>query len=69
MPAERTVIYNRRASSTGPVNYPDDNLEEELYVGRDAKVKEEDNESSSAISHELVLSKERLYYETILSPK
>ena len=57
MAAERTVIYNRRASSSGPVNYPDDNLEEELYMGRDAKVREEDNDSSSAISHELVLNK------------
>lgn len=53
MPAERTVIYNRRGSSSGPVNYaPDDNLEEELYMGRDVKVGEEENDSSSVMSHE-----------------
>ena len=56
MPAERTVIYNRRASSTGPVTYADDSLEEELNVGRDIKIMEDENESSSVASYELVSS-------------
>ena len=48
------MIYNRRSSSTGPVNYADDNLDEELYMGKEIKVREEGNESSSVFSHELV---------------
>lgn len=52
MPGERTVIYNRRSSSTGPVNYADDNLDEELYMGKEIKVREEVNGSSSVLSHE-----------------
>ena len=57
MPAERTVVYNRRAApSTGPVTYADDSLEEELNVGRDIKIGEDENESSSVASYELVSS-------------
>ena len=54
MPEERTVIYNRRSSSTAPVNYADDNLDEELHMGKEIKVREEMSESSSVLSYELV---------------
>ena len=54
MPAERTVIYNRRTPSSVPVYYADDNLEDELNMGRDMKTREEENDSSSMASYELV---------------
>ena len=43
MPAERTVIYNRRTTLTGPESYADDDLDEELYVGRDDRIKDDRN--------------------------
>ena len=46
------MTYNRRGSSTGPVYDAGDNLEEELYMGRDIKVQEGENDASSVISHE-----------------
>ena len=53
VPAERTVVYSRRRSSTRPVNEnADDNLEEEFYTGRESR--QEVNDLSSVISHELV---------------
>ena len=51
MPAERTVIYNRRTASSGPANYVDDNLEDELNMGKDIKTREEENDSSSVASY------------------
>ena len=51
MPAERTVIYNRRAASSGPANYVDDSLEDELNMGKDIKTREEENDSSSVASY------------------
>ena len=51
VPAERTVIYNRRAVSSGPANYVDDNLEDELNMGKDIKTREEENDSSSVASY------------------
>jgi len=59
MPAERTVIYNRRGSSTGPVYDAGDNLEEELYMGRDIKAQEGENDASSVISHESTRSRKQ----------
>ena len=56
MPAERTVIYNRRAPSAGPVYYADDSLEAELNMGRDIKIQTEGNDSSSVASYELVFA-------------
>lgn len=56
MPAERTVIYNRRVPSTGPVYYADDSLEAELNMGRDIKIQTEGNDSSSVASYELVFA-------------
>ena len=53
MPAERTVIYNRRTTVTGPESYADDDLDEELYVGRDDRIKDDRN-TPSVISHEYV---------------
>ena len=53
MPAERTVIYNRRTTVTGPGSYADDDLDEELYVGRDDKIRDDGN-APSVISHEYV---------------
>lgn len=53
MPAERTVIYNRRATVTGPESYADDDLDEGLYVGRDDKIRDDRN-TPSVISHEYV---------------
>lgn len=52
VPAQRTVIYNRRAASSAPVNYVDDNLEDELNMGKDIKIREEENDSSSVASYE-----------------
>ncbi|XP_078384443.1 uncharacterized protein C8orf34-like isoform X1 [Oculina patagonica] len=52
MPAEREVIYNRRAPSAGPMHYADDSLEAELNMGRDIKTREEENDSSSMLSYE-----------------
>lgn len=54
MPPERTVIYNRRASSASPLYYADDSLEAELNMGRDIKIQTEGNDSSSVASYELV---------------
>ena len=54
MPAERPVIYNRRAPSAGPQYYADDSLEAELNMGRDIKTREEEIDSSSVVSYELV---------------
>lgn len=54
MPAERTVIYNRRAPSASPLYYADDSLEAELNMGRDIKIQTEGNDSSSVASYELV---------------
>lgn len=54
MPAERTVIYNRRTPSAGPMYYADDSLEAELNMGRDIKIQTEGNDSSSVASYELV---------------
>ena len=51
---ERTVIYNRRATSAGPMHYADDSLEAELNMGRDIKIQTEGNDSSSVASYELV---------------
>ncbi|CAH3015313.1 unnamed protein product [Porites evermanni] len=51
MPAERTVIYNRQTTVTGPGSYADDDLDEELYVGRDDKIRDDRN-TPSVISHE-----------------
>ena len=51
VPAERTVIYNRRAASSGPANYVDDSLEDELNMGKDIKTREEENDSSSVASY------------------
>ena len=53
MPAEKTVIYNRRTTVTGPESYADDDLDEELYVGRDDRIKDDRN-TPSVISHEYV---------------
>ena len=53
MPAERTVIYNRQTTLTGPESYADDDLDEELYVGRDDRIKDDRN-TPSVISHEYV---------------
>ena len=53
MPAERTVIYNRRTTVTGPESYTDDDLDEELYVGRDDRIRD-DRDTPSVISHEYV---------------
>ena len=52
MPAERSVIYNRRAPSAGPVYYADDSLEAELVMGRDIKTREDEYDSSSIASYE-----------------
>ena len=52
MSAERPAIYNRRGSSASHGLDYDDNLEEELYKGKDFR--EEENSMSSVISHELV---------------
>jgi len=54
MPAERPVIYNRRAPLAGPMYYADDSLEAELNMGRDIKIQTEENGSSSLVSYELV---------------
>ena len=51
VPAERRVIYNRRAASSGPANYVGDNLEDELNMGKDIKTREEENDSSSVASY------------------
>ena len=52
---ERTMIYNRRAPSAGPMHYADDSLEAELNMGRDIKIQTEaENDSSSVASNELV---------------
>lgn len=51
VPAERRVIYNRRTASSGPANYVDDNLEDELNMGKDIKTREEENDSSSVASY------------------
>ena len=51
MPAERRVIYNCRAVSSGPANYVDDNLEDELNMGKEIKTREEENDSSSVASY------------------
>lgn len=60
VPAERTVIYNRRGSSAGPVNYADGNLEDELYMGRDMNAREDKEiESSSVISQESIRSRKQ----------
>jgi len=56
MPADRTVIYNRRVPSAGPVYYADDSLEAELNMGRDIKIQTEENDSSSVASYELVFA-------------
>ena len=53
MPAERTVIYNRQTTVTGPGSYADDDLDEELYMGRDDRIKDDRN-TPSVISHEYV---------------
>ena len=53
MPAERTVTYNRRTTVTGPESYVDDDLDEELYVGRDDRIRD-DRDTPSVISHEYV---------------
>ena len=53
MPAERTVIYNRRTTVTGPESYADDDLNEELYVGRDDRIRDDRN-TPSVISQEYV---------------
>ena len=53
MPAERTVIYNRRTTVAGPESYADDDLDEELYMGRDDKIRDDRN-TPSVISHEYV---------------
>lgn len=53
MPAERTVIYNRQTTVTGPGSYADDDLDEELYVGRDDRIRDDRN-TPSVISHEYV---------------
>ena len=53
MPAERIVIYNRRTTLTGPESYADDDLDEELYVRRDDRIKDDRN-TPSVISHEYV---------------
>lgn len=58
VPAERTVVYSRRRSSTRPVNEnADDNLEEEFYTGRESR--QEVNDLSSVISHESVRSRKQ----------
>ena len=54
MPAERTMIYNRRAPSASPMYYADDSLEAELNMGRDIKIQTDGNDSSSVASYELV---------------
>lgn len=51
VPAERRVIYNRRTASSGPANNVDDNLEDELNMGKDIKTREEENDSSSVASY------------------
>lgn len=51
VPAEGRVIYNRRTASSGPANYVDDNLEDELNMGKDIKTREEENDSSSVASY------------------
>lgn len=57
MPAERTVIYNQRTPSAGPMYYADDSLEAELNMGRDIKIQMEGNASSSVASYELVFER------------
>jgi len=59
MPADRTVIYNRRVPSAGPVYYADDSLEAELNMGRDIKIQTEENESSSVASYESMRSRKQ----------
>ncbi|XP_020609889.1 uncharacterized protein LOC110048430 [Orbicella faveolata] len=58
-PAGRTVIYNRRAPSAGPVYYADDSLEAELNVGRDIKIQTEGSDSSSVASYESTRSRKQ----------
>ena len=52
MSAERPAIYNRQGSRASHGIDHDDNLEEELYKGKDFR--EEESSMSSVISHELV---------------
>ena len=63
-PAERTVIYNRRAPSASPMYYADDSLEAELNMGKDIKIQTEGNDSSSVASYELVFQ----YHVYLLEP-
>lgn len=44
MLVERRVIYNRRIVLLGLVNYVDDNLEDEFNMGKDIKIREEEND-------------------------
>ena len=68
MPAERIVIYNRRTTLTGPESYADDDLDEELYVGRDDRIKDDRN-TTSVISHEYVYILLLCYlFEILYSP-
>jgi len=52
VPVERPALYNRQGSSASHGIDHDDNLEEELYEGKDFR--EEGNSMSSVISHESV---------------